>query len=128
MLAAASVSYTSSYTLDLADNDGRPQVGYALYTHRGHSLSTAHPVSYDATRLTVVRSDENGHLTIPAAFHVHWPFPLQTHPKLWIAMIYVPRMHNAWARIVERAPASEAGIWQMTSENRATAFDLTDRP
>ena len=128
VLVAASVSYTSGYTLDIVDSDGRPQPGYALYTHQGHSLNPVHPVSYNATRLTVVRSDDNGRLKIPAAFHVHWPFPLQTHPKLWIEMIYVPRLHNAWARIVPRSPASEMGIWQMTTRNRVMVFDLSDRP
>jgi hypothetical protein len=128
LLVAASVSYTGGYTLNIVDSDGRPQTGYALYNHQGHSLNPVHPVSYNATPLTVVRSDDEGHLTIPAAFHVHWPFPLQTHPKLRIAMIYVPRMHNAWARIVERSPASEAGIWQMTTGNRAIVFDVGNRP
>ena len=128
LLVAASVSYTSGYILDIVDSDGRPQTGYALYNHRGSSLNLVHPVSYNATRLTVVRSDDNGRLTIPAAVHVHWPFPLQTHPRLWIQMIYVPRLHNAWARIVQRSPTSEAGIWQMTTGNRATVFDVSDRP
>jgi hypothetical protein len=128
LLVAASVSYTSGYTLDLVDSDGRPQTAYALYTHQGYWLNPVHPVSYNATPLTVVRSDDNGRLTIPAAVHVHWPFPLQTHPKLWIEMIYVPRLHNAWARIIQRSPASEVGIWQMTTRNRATVFDVSDRP
>jgi hypothetical protein len=128
LLVAASVSYTSGYTLDLVDSDGRPQTAYALYTYQGYWLNPVHPVSYNATPLTVVRSDDNGRLTIPAAVHVHWPFPLQTHPKLWIEMIYVPRLHNAWARIIQRSPASEVGIWQMTTRNRATVFDVSDRP
>jgi hypothetical protein len=128
LLVAASVSYTSGYTLDVVDSEGRPQTAYALYTHQGYWLNPAHPVSYNATRFTVVRSDDNGRLTVPAAVHLHWPFPLQTHPQLWIEMIYVPRLHNAWGRIVRRVPASEAGIWQMTTRNRAMVFDLSDRP
>ena len=43
-------------------------------------------------------------------------------------MIYVPRLHNAWARIVQRSPTSETGVWQMTARNRAVVFDLSDRP
>ena len=128
LLVAASVSYTSGSTFDIVDSDGRPQPGYALYNHQGHSLNPVHPVSYNATRLTVVRSDDNGRLKIPGAFHVHWPFPLQTHPRLWIEMIYVPRLHNAWARIVPRSSASEVGLWEMTTRNRLVVFDLTDRP
>jgi len=128
LLVAASVSYSTGYTLDVVDSNGRPQTGYALYNHQGYSLNPAHPVSYNATRLTVIGSDDNGRLTIPAAFHVHWPFPLQTHPKLRIEMIYVPRLHNAWARIVQRSPASEVGIWEMTTPSQAMVFDLSDRP
>jgi hypothetical protein len=128
LLVAASVSYTSGYTLDIVDSIGRPQTGYALYNHQGYSLNPVHPVSYNATPLTVVRSDDNGRLTIPAALHAHWPFPLQTPPKLRIQMIYVPRLHNAWARIVQRSPESEAGIWQMTTPSRAMVFDVSDRP
>jgi hypothetical protein len=128
LLVVASVSYTSGYTLDIVDGDGSPQTAYALYNHQGYSLNLVHPVSYNATRLTVIRSDDHGRLTIPAAFHVHWPFPLQTHPKLWIDMIYVPRMHNGWARIVGRSPVSAVGFWQMTTPNRAMVFDLSDRP
>ncbi len=128
LLVAASVSYNRGYTLDIVDSDGSPQTAYALYHHQGYSLNPAHAVSYNATRLTVIRSDAHGRLTIPGAVHVHWPFPLQTHPTLWIDMIYVPRMHNGWARIVERSPVSAAGIWQMATPNRAIVFDLTDRP
>jgi hypothetical protein len=128
LLVAASVSYTSGYTLDLVDRDGHAQPGYALYSHEGYWLNPVHPVTYRATRLTVVRSDDRGRLTIPAAIRVHWPFPLQTHPGLRLSMIYVPRMHNAWARIIDRAPASEPGIWQMTTPNRAVVFDVSDRP
>jgi hypothetical protein len=128
LFVAASVSYTSGYTLDLVDDKGRPQTGFALYTHRGSWLNPVHPVSYDATRLTVVRGDDNGRLTIPGAFHVHWPFPLQTRPGLWIEMIYVPALHNAWTRIIQRSPQSEAGTWQMMPGNRAMVFDMSDRP
>ena len=128
LLVAASVSYTSGYTLDIVDSEGRPQVAYALYNHQGYWLNPVHPVSYNATRLTVVRGNDNGRLTIPGAFHVHWPFPLQTHPKLWIEMIYVPGLHNAWARFAQRSAASQVGIWQMTTQDRAMVFDVSDHP
>jgi len=39
LLVAASVSYTSGYTLDLVDSDGRPQTAYALYTYQGYWLN-----------------------------------------------------------------------------------------
>jgi hypothetical protein len=128
LLVAASVSYTSGSTLDIVDSEGRPQPGYALYNHQGHLLNPVHPVTYNATPLTIVRSDDNGRLKIPGAFHLHRPYPLQTHPRLRIEMIYVPRLHNAWARVVPLSSASEAGLWQMTTGNRLVVFALTDHP
>ncbi|HEY5545018.1 MAG TPA: hypothetical protein VIK50_03095 [Gemmatimonadaceae bacterium] len=129
LLVAASVSYTSCYTLDIVDTEGRPQTAYALYNHQGYWLNPAHPVSYNATRRTVVRSDDTGRLTIPAAWHLHFPFPLQTHPKLWIEMAYVPLLHNAEGRIGGGYVASVTGAWEMDATwHRAVAFDLSDRP
>jgi hypothetical protein len=127
LLVAASVSYTGPYILDLVDNEGRPQTAYAVYHHQGDSLSV-NPVSYNATPMTVVRSDDNGRLTIPSAFHLHLPFPLQTHPKLWIEMMYVPRLHNAGGRIGPGYAAALAGSWEMDATgHRAVVFDSSDR-
>jgi len=129
LLVAASASYTSCYTLEIVDKEGRPQTAYAIYNHQGQWLNPAHPVSYNATQLTVVRSDNAGRLTIPAAFHLHFPFPLQTHPTLWIEMVYVPQLHNAGGRIGGGYAASTVGAWEMdATSHRAVVFDLSDRP
>jgi hypothetical protein len=128
LLVAASVSYTGRYTLDVVDKEGRPQLAYALYVHRGEWLSV-HPVSYNATQPALVRSDGTGRLTIPAALHLHFPFPLQTHPTLWIEMVYVPGLHNAGGRIGGGYAASAAGAWEIDPTwHRAVAFDLSDSP
>jgi hypothetical protein len=77
----------------------------------------------------VIRSDSAGRLTIPAALHLHWPFPVQTPPKLWIEMVYVPRLHNASGRIGGGYAVSMAGTWEMDkTRHRAVAFDLSDSP
>jgi hypothetical protein len=129
LLVAASVSRTGRYTLDVVDTEGRPQTAYALYNHQGHWLNPAHPVSYDATPRTFVRSDDAGRLAIPAGFHLHYPFPLQTHPSLWIEMIYVPRLHNAYGRIGGGYAVSTPGAWETDAgRRRAVVFDLSDRP
>ena len=129
LLAAASVSFTSRSTLEIVDPVGRPQIAYALYMHRGESFSLAHPVSYEATPETVIRSDDAGRLTFPAALHVHRPFPLQTHPALWIRMIYVPRLHNAEGSIAEDRGPSTIRSWEFdAATRRVTAYDLSDRP
>lgn len=127
LVVAASVSYTGPYILDTVDNEGPVQTAYAVYHHPGDSLSV-HPVSYNGTPMTVVGSDDNGRLTIPAAFHLHLPFPLQTHPKLWIEMVYVPRLHNAGGRIGPGYAAALAGSWEMdATRHRAVVFDSSDR-
>jgi hypothetical protein len=129
LLIAASVSYTGCYTLETVDADGQGVTAYAIYHHQGEWLNPAHPVSYDATRHTVVRSDDAGRIRVPSAVHVHLPFPLQTHPKLRIEMVYVPRLHNAEGRISSGYVASTAGVWEMDAvTRRAVVFDLSDRP
>jgi hypothetical protein len=129
LLVAASVSYTGCYTLETVDANGHSVTAYAIYNHQGEWLNPAHPVSYNATRRTVVRSDDAGRLRVPAGLHVHLPFPLQTHPKLWIEMVYVPRLHNAEGRISPGYAASTPGVWEMdAATRRAVVFDLSDRP
>lgn len=129
LLVAASASYSRGYTLEIVDNTGRPHVAYALYNHQGQLLNPAHPVTYNATERTVIRGGADGRLTVPGAFHLHLPFPIQTHPRLWIEMVYVPSLHNAGGRIGPGYAASTAGAWEMESEGRrAVVFDLSDSP
>jgi hypothetical protein len=77
-----------------------------------------HPVSYRATETTIVRGDANGRLTVPAAFHVHMPFPIQTHPSLRIEMVYVPQLHNAGGQVGGSYSRSRAGEWEMDATGR----------
>jgi hypothetical protein len=129
LLIAASVSFTSRYTLEIVDSEGRPQIAYAIYAHRGSRPNFVHPVSYEATPRTLVRGEADGRLTFPAAVHLHRPFPLETHPSLWIEMVYVPRLHNASGRIGGGYAASTAGVWETDLQRRrALVFDLSDRP
>ena len=129
LLVAASASYTSGYTLEIVDNQGRPHVAYALYSHQGHWLNPVHPVSYNATERTFVRSEDEGRLTVPGAFHLHLPFPIQTHPRLSIDMVYVPALHNAGGQIAPSYVPSVAGVWEMDpTGHRAVVYDLSDDP
>jgi hypothetical protein len=129
LLIAASVSFTSRYALEIVDSEGRPQVAYAIYAHRGSRPNFVHPVSYEATPRTLVRGAADGRLTFPAAVHLHRPFPLETHPSLWIEMVYVPRLHNASGRIGGGYAASTAGVWETDlARARGVAFDLSGDP
>lgn len=128
VLVALSVSFTGRYTLEVVDAGSQPQLAYGLYHHKGDWLSV-HPVSYDATEPRIVKTDSAGGLTIPAAVHLHLPFPVQTPPKLWIEMVYVPRLHNAYGRVAGGDAISTAGTWEMDrSGRRAVVFDLSDSP
>ena len=35
--------------------------------------------------------------------HVHWPFPIQTPPRLRVDLVYAPDLHNGLASIGDRA-------------------------
>jgi hypothetical protein len=134
LLLVASVTFTRGRTLAIVDSEGRPQVAYSVYRHQGSRLNPAHPVSYDARPPTLVRSDSAGRLRLPSAVHVHLPFPLQTGPRLWVEVIYVPALHNAGGRIggdytAGDYTASAEGEWEMApGGNRAVVFDLSGRP
>jgi hypothetical protein len=129
LLAAASVSFNARTTFHLTDAVGAPQEPvYIAFSRVGHRLNPVHPVTYQARPLALARSDGAGGVAIPAAFHVHLPFPVETHPSLWIEMVYVPRMHNAWGQFNEGSP-SRRGIFVIdATRHAATVSDLTGEP
>jgi len=127
LLVAASVSFTTSQSFRFSDKlTGQPALAYVVYNFQGQRLNPAHPVSYDATPLAVVRSDETGRVTIPASFHVHLPFPVETHPSLRIALIYAPRQHNALGSV---GAGTRPNVFEYDrTERRAAIVDVSDRP
>ena len=128
-LAAASVSFNARTTFHLTDAVGAPlEPIYIAFSRVRHRLNPMHPVTYQARGLALARSDGAGSVAIPAAFHVHLPFPLETHPSLWVEMVYVPRMHNAWGQFNEGSP-SRRGIFVIdATRHAATVSDLTGEP
>jgi hypothetical protein len=129
LIGATSISFNACATFHVTDTAGAPlDPSYIAYSRIGHRLNPVHPVTYEARGLALARGDRAGNIAIPAAFHVHLPFPLETHPSLWVEMVYVPRMHNAWGQFNEGSP-SRRGIFVMDATRQsATVSDLTGEP
>ena len=128
-LVAGSVWVTPRRAIELV---GEPEAAldpiYVAYEFLGYRPNFVHPVTYRARPLAVARNESPGRVIIPAAFHLHAPFPAKTHPSLRIALIYVPRLHNAWGQLNDSSP-SRAGIFTVTAPGRrAIVSDLSDRP
>ena len=114
LLALASVSVKLPRNLEVSDPSGTPaHPVYVAYSYFGSRLNPVDSVTYRAGRLTLARSDQPGRVVIPSALHVHKPFPLETHPRLHVEFVYVPRLHNATARM---------------NDDRAVVADLTGQP
>jgi hypothetical protein len=128
-LLLASVWITPRRTIELADERGAAlDPSYVAYEYLGYRPNFVHPVTYRARPLALARSNATGRIVIPAAVHVHVPFPVKTHPSLRIVAVYVPRLHNAWGQLNDGAP-SRAGIFTIAEPGRrAIASDLADTP
>ncbi len=129
LLAAASVSFNARTHFQLTDTTGAPlEPIYIAYARVGHRLNPVHPVTYQARPLALARSASAGSVPIPAAFHVHLPFPLETHPSLWVEMVYVPRMHNAWGQFNKGSPSRRDIFVIDATGHGATVSDLSGEP
>jgi hypothetical protein len=127
--AAASLSYNRSRTFALVDAAAAPiDRAYVLYQYRGSRPNFVDSISYEASPLTLVRSDRDGRVVVPGAWHLHAPFPIKTHPSRWIELVYVPRLHNAWGHLNESSPSLNGVFVIEQPGRRATVFDLGDRP
>ena len=129
LIVIASVSFTTPRSLLILDDAERPvEGGYIAYHHEGERLNPVHPVTYQASRHTVLRSDSAGRVRIPAALHVHLPFPLQTHPHVVIDLVYSPRLHNASASVRSGSPSVQGVFVIDWTKGRFTMTDLASRP
>jgi hypothetical protein len=129
LLAVASISFNRPRSFEFVDNAGAPlDPAYVAYSYSGSRPNFVHPVSYEASRPALARGDASGRIALPARFHVHRPFPLETHPSLRIELVYIPRLHNALVQIHEVVP-SRPGVFEIDAgRTRATVFDLGAHP
>src|SRR6266545_3003844 len=106
LLAFSSVSISRGRTVRVVDIDGvAVDSVFVIYHHEGHRLNPAHSTTYEASRPSIARSRSAGSVEIPPSVHVHWPFPIQTHPGLKVDLVYAPALHNGLATIGDRAIA-----------------------
>jgi hypothetical protein len=129
LVAAGSVSYSCARTYTFVDEAHAPvDPVYVAYYHVGSRPNLVHPVSYRATLLRVVRSTAPGQLVIPGEWHVHKPFPIETHPTVHVELVYTPRLHNAVGGLHEATPA-RPGLFVLDHRLRqATVSDVSRRP
>ena len=109
LVALASVSVNTGRTLRVVDMTGAPvRTVLVIYHHEGGRPNPVHPVTYQASGRSVVQSDSDGRVRIPMSVHVHWPFPIETHPRVIVDLVYAPPLHNGLATIYG-SPISQPG-------------------
>lgn len=98
-LVMASVSISCGRTFVIRDPMGAPVSGaYVAYHREGSRFAIAESVTYQASRLALLKSDGAGRIVIPWAVHARWPI-LDTPPKVNVDLIYAPTLHNGLAWI-----------------------------
>jgi hypothetical protein len=103
LLVLASVSINCGRTLQIVDLNGAPvRTVLVTYHHEGGRLSLAHPVTYEASGRSLIQGGSDGRVRIPLSIHVHWPFPIEMHPRLIVDLVYAPPLHNGLATIYGR--------------------------
>jgi hypothetical protein len=116
LLALASVSVTGGRTLRVVDGNGEPvRTVLVVYHHQGGRPNPVHPVTYEASGRSVIQSDADGQVPIPLSVHVHWPFPIETNPRLVVDLVYAPPLHNGWATIYG-TPVSRPGTFRVETD------------
>jgi hypothetical protein len=128
LLALASVSVARGRTLHVVDMNGAPVPGvWVIYHHEGARPNPAHSTTYQATGRSLIQGDSAGRVEIPLSVHVHWPFPIETHPSLRVDLVYAPDLHNGLATIGDSAIARPGAV---VADDLATVSlaDLSSNP
>ena len=101
---------------------------FVVYHHEGYRLNPAHGTTYEASRRSIVQSHSAGRVEIPASVHVHWPFPIESHPGLRVDLVYAPVFHNGLATIGDRAIAWP-GVFDVAGDLASVRLaDLSESP
>ena len=128
-LALLSVSIDRGRTLRVVDIYGAPVEGvFVVYHHEGYRLNPAHATTYEASRRSIAQSCSIGRVEISPSVHLHWPFPIETHPGLRVDLVYAPAFHNGLATIGDRAIA-QSGAFDVAGDLASVRLvDLSDSP
>ncbi len=129
LLALSSVSINLGRTVRVVDINGVPVDGvFVIFHHEGHRLNPAHSTTYEASRRSIARSRSAGSVEIPPSVHVHWPFPLETHPGLRVDLVYAPALHNGLATIGDRAITQPGAFYVAKDLASVRLVDLSESP
>ena len=129
LLVLSSVSINCGRTLRVAEIDGGPVEGvFVIYHHEGSRPNPAHSTTYEASRRSIVQSRSGGWVDVPPSLHVHWPFPIETPPRLRVDLVYAPAFHNGLATIGDRAIAQPSAFDVGGDLASVRLADLSDNP
>jgi hypothetical protein len=129
LLALSSVSVNRGRTVRVVDINGVPVDGvFVIYHHEGHRLNPAHSTTYEASRRSIAQSRSAGSVEIPPFVHVHWPFPIETHPGLRVDLVYAPAFHNGLATIGDRAITRPGAFYVAGDLASVRLADLSESP
>jgi hypothetical protein len=130
LLALASASIECGRTLQIVDINGAPVPDVlVVYHHEGDRLNPAHTTTYEASGQSLIQSSSAGRVEIPLSVHVHWPFPIETHPRLRVDLVYAPALHNGHATIGSTPPTAQPGVVVVAADlANVTLGDLSGRP
>jgi hypothetical protein len=115
-LAIASFSISCGRTFVIRDAFGAPvSDAYVAYHHEGSRFAIAESVTYQASRLALLKSDSAGRIVIPSAFHARWPI-VESPPTVTVDLIYAPTLHNGLAWISRGVALSRPGEFEVAPD------------
>jgi hypothetical protein len=97
-----------------------------MYHREGTVYSLAHSSTYMATPYALVRTDAAGRARIPATARVHWPWPLESHPRLIVDFVYSRTVHNGLANL-RAGDGSRLGAFEALA-NHVRLADVSNDP
>jgi|KBSSwiS6_1023812.scaffolds.fasta_scaffold12275_2 hypothetical protein len=129
VLFLASVSLSCGRTLLITDAQGAPVAGaYVAYHHEGTTYGIAESLTYEASRIDVLRSDAAGQVAVPWAMHLHWPL-IQSGSEIAVNLVYAPALHNGLASVNRRVAVSRPREFDVSADLKTVRLeDLTTDP
>jgi hypothetical protein len=129
VLFLASVSLSCGRTLLITDARGAAVPGaYLAYHHEGTTYALVESVTYEASRIDVLRSDASGQVVIPWAIHLHWPL-VQSRSEIAVNLVYAPALHNGLAWVNRRVAVSRPREFDVSADLKTVRLeDLTTDP
>jgi len=123
VLALSSISISCGRTLVVSTMQGAGVQGaYVAYHREGTTYGFVESVSYQASRIRLLKTDASGRVVIPGAIHVHWPI-VQSHPEIAVNLIYAPPLHNGLAWVNRRVAVSRPQEFEVSSDLRAVRLE-----